>query len=102
MKNVKVIFNDKKEIVADSYMLDKIDGHLVLRFFNPDSWEEIVDFVDACDQSRISLLINFPNREKRIDLDNYYMEINNTTNVKTGSILELHFKRLTFNVREVR
>lgn len=99
MKNVKVIFNDKKEIVADSYMLDKIDGHLALRFFNPDSWEEIVDFVDTCDQSRISLLINFPNREKRIDLDNYYMEINNTTNVKTGSILELHFKRLTFNVR---
>ena len=60
MKNVKVIFNDKKEIVADSYMLDKIGGHFVLRFFNPDSWEEIVDFVDTCDQSRFSLLINFP------------------------------------------
>lgn len=94
MAEIRVIFNDEKEIIADSYMNSKFSEDLILKFFNPDSPDEIIDTIEKCDQSKFSLLAKYPNREKKIDFVNYYIKLTNIINVDEGCILEIYFSKI--------
>ena len=94
MANVKVIFNDGKEVIADSYKWVSWSDLMILRFFNPEDPDKIVDFIESCDQSQFTMVIDFPNRKKKVDFVNYYINFSSVTNVSKGTILEVNFKKI--------
>lgn len=90
---IEVKFNDGKEICANSYSLSKYQEKFVLKFANPEDCDAITDFIGSCDQSKIVLMIKYPNREKTLTFINYYMTLSFFNCTQFGSILEIHFER---------
>ena len=90
---IHVKFNDGKEICANSYAYYKYQEKFVLKFAFPKDTDEIIDFIESCDQSKIVITAKYPNREKTLTFINYYMGHSFFNITQAGSILEVHFER---------
>ena len=94
MADIRVIFNDKKELQASSYTYSKYEEKLILRFSNPKNPNDIISFLEDCDKNRISLLAKYPNREKELVFINYKITLSFFSCLETGAMLEVYFEKI--------
>lgn len=93
MVDIKVVFNDKKKVAIDSYTYDKFSEQVILRIYNPNSCDEIIEFTTQCDSSKFSVIAKYPNKIKQQRFINYSMNLSFISYSEAGVILEMYFNK---------
>lgn len=92
---VNILCPEGRNFTVDSYTYTKYGGVIVLRIYNPKSYNDIVDYVEQCNFMSFDLVANYPGkREKKhhfvsYDLSNYFVCFK-----ESGTVLEFYLNKL--------
>lgn len=94
---VAVTTRDGRELYADSYSYNRHDGLVVLRFFNPDSCDDVIDSAAGGDFGAFDLIAEYPGRKKEHHFVGYELANCLMEHKSSGSVLEMYLKKLEVN-----
>lgn len=93
MTNIEVIFNDNQKLKINSYSYDKISDQLVIRIYNPESDDDIIDTILNSDYSKFDIIAEYPNKTKKLRFVNYYINLSISSLKLNGNVLEIYFRK---------
>lgn len=94
MAEIHVITRDGQEIYADSYSFSRHDGTVILRFYNPESYDDIIKHVEGCDFGTFDMTAEYPGRKKECHFVGYELTDCVTEHKSAGTVLEMYLKKL--------
>lgn len=92
--SIHVKTRDEREFDAASYTYNKYDGTVILRFYNPESCDDIIDYVVGCDFGTFDIEAEYPGRKKEHHFVGYELANYVTEHKPAGTVLEFYLKKL--------
>ncbi len=92
---VYIEFPDDKKFTVDSYSYSKYGGGIVLRAYNPASYEEKINYVKQCDFTSFDLRAEYPGSKQKnyhfvsYELDNCFISFKGS-----GVVLEFYLNKM--------
>lgn len=94
MADIHVITKDGQEIYADSYSFIRHDGMVILRFYNPESCDDMIEYAEGCDFGTFDITAEYPGRKKEHHFVGYELANCVTEYKSAGTVLEIYLRKL--------
>jgi hypothetical protein len=90
-KKLKIIFNDNNEIEFDNYCIDRYNQSVDIMFENPESADDIIEYILSCDYSKFDFIANYSNKVRQHRFINYMLFYTNIKYTEYGPMLNVVF-----------